>query len=57
MSDTVLPGDKIALVEEYEAGENSYDDDGLIRSTIVGKSQMNKKERLVDVENQKAFKE
>ncbi len=51
MSDTVLPGDKIALVEEYEAGENSYDDDGLIRSTIVGKSQMNKKERLVDVEN------
>ena len=55
MSDTVLPGDKIALIEECEAGKNSYDDDGLIRSMIVGKSEMNKKERLVDVENQKVL--
>ena len=53
MSNTVLPGDKIALIEECEAGKNSYDDDGLIRSMIVGKSEMNIKERLIDVENQK----
>ena len=55
MSDMVLPGDKIALIEECEAGKNSYDDDGLIRSMIVGKSEMNKKERLIDVENQKVL--
>ncbi len=55
MSNTVLPGDKIALIEECEAGKNSYDDDGLIRSMIVGKSEMNIKERLIDVENQKVL--
>ena len=33
MSDTVLPGDKIALIEECEAGKNSYDDDGSVSYT------------------------
>ena len=54
MSNSVLPGDKIAIIEEYEAGDNTCDDGHVIRATAVGQSEIDKKERLVNVKNTKS---
>ena len=48
MSNFVLPGDKIAITEEYEAGNNACDDGHVVRSTVIGENQIDKKERLVN---------
>ena len=53
MSDLVLPGDKISIIEEYGAGNNACDDGHIVRSTIVGQSEIDKKERVVNVKNRK----
>ena len=45
MSDFVLPGDKIAITEEYEAGNNACDDGHIVRSTVIGENEIDKKER------------
>ena len=53
MSNSVLPGDKIAIIEEYGPGNNTYDDDEVVRSTVVGDGNVNKKEHTVNVKNSK----
>ena len=55
MNHVVLPGEKVALIEEYEAGNNTYDDGDMVRSTVIGETDMNKKERLVIVKNLKSI--
>jgi len=52
MSNSVLPGDKIAVIEEYEAGNNACDDGHIVRSTVIGESEIDQKERIVNVKNQ-----
>ena len=52
MSNSVLPGDKIAIMEEYETGKNAYDDGHTIRATVIGQSEIDKKGRVVNVKNQ-----
>ena len=54
MSNFVLPGDKIAITEEYEAGKNACDDGHIVRSTVIGENEIDKKERLVNVKNHKS---
>ena len=49
MSNSVLPGDKIAIMEEYEAGNNACVDDHIVRATVIGQSEIDKKERVVNV--------
>ena len=51
MDNLVLPGEKIAIIEEYEAGNNAYDDGDMVRSTVIGESNIDKKERLASVTN------
>ena len=51
MPNSVLPGDEIAVIEEYETGRNAYDDGHIIRATVVGESEVDKKNRLVNVKN------
>ena len=51
MSNSVLPGDKIAIMEEYEAGNNACADGHIVRATVIGKSEIDKKERLASVTN------
>ena len=51
MSNEVLPGDRIATIEEYEAGKNTYDDGMVIRTKMIGDVIVDKKERLVNVKN------
>ena len=53
MSNSVLPGDKIAIIEEFEAGNNACDDGHVVRATVIGESQIDKKERVVNVKNHK----
>ena len=53
MSNSVLPGDKISIIEEYEAGSNACDDGNGVRATVIGASEVDKKNRLVSVKNNK----
>ena len=50
MSQYVLPGDKIASIEEYEAGENAFDDGDVVRSTVVGDTSIDNSNRIVSIE-------
>ena len=54
MPNLVLPGDKIAITEEYEAGNNACVDDHIVRATVIGESEVDKKKRLVNVKNRKS---
>ena len=54
MSETVtFPGDKIAIIEEYESGKNTFDDGHSVRSTVVGTTEIDKKNRVAQVQNSK----
>ena len=54
MSNSVLPGDKVAIIEEYGSGNNTYDDGEIIRSVVAGEYDIDKKERMVNVKNLKS---
>ena len=54
MPNLVLPGDKIAITEECEAGNNACDDGHIVRATVIGESEVDKKEHLVNVKNHKS---
>ena len=49
MSNSVLPGEKIAIIEEYGAGNNARDDGHVVRATVIGETETDKQERLVNV--------
>jgi len=53
MPNSVLPGDEIAVIEEYEAGSNACDDGHVVRATVIGETETDKKERLVSVKKHK----
>ena len=54
MSDnSVFPGDKIASIEEYEAGHNTFDDGDMVRSSTMGEKNMDKETRVVNVSHPK----
>ena len=54
MPNSVLPGDKVAIIEEYGSGNNTYDDGEIIRSVVAGEYDVDKKERMVSVKNLKS---
>ncbi len=41
-----------AVIEEYEAGNNACDDGHVVRATVIGESEIDRKERIVNVKNQ-----
>ncbi|MDP3780793.1 MAG: hypothetical protein Q8Q69_06385, partial [Nitrosopumilaceae archaeon] len=51
MTDITFPGEKIAIIEEYESGKNTFDDGHMVRSAVVGTPDLNKKERTAQVQN------
>jgi exosome complex component CSL4 len=53
MDDFVMPGDKLGFIEEMEAGSNTFDDGDTIRSSTVGIANVDKKNRIVQVQNGK----
>lgn len=47
MSETAtIPGDKIASIEEYEAGYNTFDDGDMVRAATVGEKILDKTTRI-----------
>ena len=50
-----LPGEKIAFLEEYLSGENTFDDGESVRSTMVGKAEFDKEERIASIINNKSI--
>jgi exosome complex component CSL4 len=53
MPNSVLPGDEIAVIEEYEAGSNACADEHVVRATVIGETETDQKKRLVNVKNYK----
>jgi len=46
MTDFVMPGDKLGLIEEIEGGSNTFDDGETIRASSAGILDLDKKARL-----------
>ena len=54
MSDnTTFPGDKIASIEEYEAGYNTFDDGDMVRAATLGQKDINKTTRTISINHPK----
>ena len=49
----VFPGDKIASIEEYEAGYNTFDDGDMIRAATVGQKDVDKTTRVANIKHPK----
>ena len=47
----VFPGDKLASIEEYEAGYNTFDDGDLVRAATVGEKNIDKSTRIVEIQH------
>ena len=50
-----IPGEKIALIEEYLPGDNTYEENDTIRATVIGDVKLDKSETLASINRQKQF--
>jgi len=50
---TTFPGDKIASIEEYEAGHNTFDDGDMVIAATVGEKDLNKTTRIASIKHPK----
>ena len=50
MSAQVIPGDRLASIEEYSAGSGAFDDGDMVRASIIGSRQTSEKDRTVSTE-------
>jgi len=48
-----IPGEKIAQIEEYLPGDNTYEDNDVIRATTIGNIKLDSAERLASINRQK----
>ena len=46
-----IPGDKVATIEEYLPGENTFEDGETIRSSSIGIKELNRAEQQVSIQN------
>ena len=51
----IFPGDKIASIEEYEAGENTFDDGDMVRAAAVGQRDIDKSTRIANIRHPKTL--
>ena len=54
MSENRLPGEKVATIEDYLPGDNTFEDGDAIRSASIGSVELNKTEQLVSIQNKKS---
>ena len=47
-----IPGEKVAQIEEYLPGENTYEDNDSIRATTIGNINLDSTERLASINSQ-----
>lgn len=45
----IIPGVLLSVIEEYDAGKNTYVDEGDIRSSVIGGSSINLPDRILNV--------
>jgi len=50
-----FPGDKIASIEEYEAGYNTFDDGDMVRAATIGQKDIDKTTRIASVKHPKTL--
>ena len=48
-----IPGEKVASIEEYLPGDNTFEDDDSIRATTIGEINLDSSERLASINRQK----
>lgn len=48
-----FPGDKIASIEEFEAGNNTFDDGDMVRASTVGEKNLDKPTRIASIKHPK----
>ena len=48
-----IPGEKVAQIEEYLSGDNTYEDNDVIRATTIGDVNLDSVERQASVNRQK----
>ncbi len=48
---SVIPGDKIASIEEYESGYNTFDDGDMVRASTVGEKILDKSTRVASIKH------
>ena len=48
-----IPGEKVAQIEEYLPGDNTFEDEDVIRSSVIGDINLDSSERLASVNRQK----
>ena len=54
MSESIIfPGDKIASIEEYEAGDNTFDDGDMVIAATIGEKEIDKETRTVNIKHPK----
>ena len=51
----IFPGDKIASIEEYEAGYNTFDDGDMVRAATVGQKDIDKETRTANIIHPKSL--
>jgi exosome complex component CSL4 len=42
-----FPGDELAMAEEFSAGEGAFEDDGVIRASVMGKTKVDTRKRAI----------
>ena len=47
----VMPGDKLGIIEQYVPGEGTYDEDGEIKSSVLGNVKINQKTKIISVDS------
>ncbi len=48
-----FPGEKIASIEEFEAGDNTFDDGDMVRASTVGEKNLDKTTRIASIKHPK----
>ncbi len=48
----VMPGDKLGIIEQYLPGEGTYDDEGEIKSSVLGNVKIDQKKKVISVESE-----
>ena len=43
-----MPGDKLGIIEQYLLGKGTYEDNGEIKSSVLGNVQIDSKSELVN---------
>ena len=51
----IFPGDKIASIEEYEAGYNTFDDGDMVRAATIGEKDIDKTTRTANIKHPKSL--